>query len=138
MGMKKIPLLNNETPSGTADTPNVTIKKGGFDHSTPESTVEMTEELVLDALKGVRDPELPIDIVNLGLVYDVQFPTSSDVHVKMTLTTPGCAMGKHIAMQAEEAVKAAGAREVLIEIVWDPPWNPDMVTDEGKQKLGIT
>jgi len=55
----------------------------------------------------------------------------------MTLTTPGCGMGAMIASQAEEAVKGLGANNVLVEVVWDPPWNPDMISDEAKQKLGI-
>ena len=56
----------------------------------------------------------------------------------MTLTTPGCGMGAQIAGQAEMALKNAGANNVLIEVIWDPPWNPDMISEEGKKKLGIT
>jgi metal-sulfur cluster biosynthetic enzyme len=130
MAMKKIPIKKEE------------IKNEGVSLTTFEKAevydeaVEITEEKVLEALKEVRDPEIPIDIVNLGLIYDVGV-SGKNVHLKMTLTTPGCGMGKTIAKQAEGAVKAIGAKNVLVEIVWDPPWNPDMMSDEAKERLGI-
>ena len=102
-----------------------------------EDRPEITEEIVYDALKEVHDPELPVSIVDLGLIYDTQI-SGRNVQVKMTLTTPGCAMGAQIAGQAEMALKNAGADNVLIEVIWDPPWNPDMISEEGKKKLGIT
>ncbi len=98
--------------------------------------IEITEEKVLEALRTVRDPEIPIDIVNLGLIYDVGI-SGKNVHLKMTLTTPGCGMGRTIAKQAEGAVKSVGAKNVLVEIVWDPPWNPDMMSAEAKERLDI-
>lgn len=76
----------------------------------PDEAVEITEEKVLEALRTVRDPEIPIDIVNLGLIYDVGI-SGKNVHLKMTLTTPGCGMGKTIAKQAEGAVKSARSKK---------------------------
>ncbi len=132
MAIKKI-LLKKEEPKESEKKVNFTT----FQHSQgPDEAVELTEEKVLESLKTVRDPEIPVDIVNLGLIYDVRISGRS-VYIKMTLTTPGCGMGKTIAKQAENAVKSIGAKDVLVEIVWDPPWNIDMMSDEARDILGI-
>lgn len=98
----------------------------------------ITKEQIIEALKGVYDPEIGIDIVNLGLVYDVNLGNEGNIDVKMTLTTPGCPLGGTV----QEAVRAVlesieGVKNVNVEIVWDPPWNPAMMSDEAKQMLGI-
>ncbi len=135
MGMKKIIQIKPDAPSGSQDK-GVSFKK--FDKSEKvDSNVELTEEIVYAALKNVYDPEIPVSIVDLGLIYDVAISSGNNVNMKMTLTTPGCGMGAMIAGQAEDAIREAGAKNVLIEVVWDPPWNPDMMSDEAKQKLGI-
>lgn len=133
MAMKKIIQINNEQAENKQDK-NVSFKK--FEKK-QKSNVEMTEDMVFDALQDVKDPELPVSIVELGLIYDVQITSRNNVQLKMTLTTPGCSMGSTISGQAEQALIQAGANNVLVEIVWDPPWNPDMMTPEAKQKLGI-
>ncbi len=130
MAMKKIPIKKEE-----AKDQGVTLTTFQKSEEVDEA-VEITEEKVLEALKEVRDPEIPVDIVNLGLIYDIEV-SGKNVHLRMTLTTPGCGMGKTIAKQAEGAVKSVGAKNVLVEIVWDPPWNPDMMSDEAKERLGI-
>jgi len=95
----------------------------------------VTEEQVYQALSSVRDPELPLNIVDLGLIYDVSIENDA-VSVKMTLTTPGCPMHSTIKAEAEEALrKLSGIRSVKVEIVWDPPWNPDMMSEEAKRML---
>ncbi len=135
MGMKKIITIQPDAPSGSTDK-GVSFKK--FDKAeNPKTNVELTEEIVYSALKNVYDPEIPVSIVDLGLIYDVAISSGNNVNMKMTLTTPGCGMGAMIAGQAEEAIKTAGAKNVMIEVVWDPPWNPDMMSDEAKEKLGI-
>ena len=97
----------------------------------------VTLEEIYEALKTVYDPEIPVNIVDLGLVYDVQV-TDSDVYVQMTLTFPGCGMGPYIGQQAEWAVQELdGVEEVQIEMVFDPPWTPNLITEEGKKLLGI-
>ena len=134
MGMKKI--IQIDRGDSAKDSNTVSFTK--FDKKEKsENRPEITEEIVYEALKEVHDPELPVSIVDLGLIYDTQI-SGRNVQVKMTLTTPGCAMGAHIAGQAEMALKNAGADNVLIEVIWDPPWNPDMISEEGKKKLGIT
>lgn len=135
MGMKKIINIQPDKPSGSSDN-GVSFKK--FDKpEKPAGNVELTEEIVYAALKNVYDPEIPVSIVDLGLIYDVGISSGNNVNLKMTLTTPGCGMGAMIAGQAEEAIREAGAKNVLVEVVWDPPWNPDMMSDEAKTKLGI-
>ena len=101
----------------------------------PEATV--TTEAIYDALKTVYDPEIPVNVVDLGLVYDVQV-TGSDVYVQMTLTFPGCGMGPYIGQQAEWAVQELdGVEEVQIEMVFDPPWSPELISESARAELGL-
>lgn len=99
------------------------------------------EDQVWAQLKSVYDPEIPVDIVNLGLVYDCfieQADGRNVVMVKMTLTAPGCGMGPVIAADAQAKIMTIdGIDDAKVELVWDPPWNQDMITEEGKMKLGM-
>ncbi len=100
------------------------------------------EDKVWAALRNVYDPEIPVNIVDLGLIYDVEIVDvpgqGSYVHVKMTLTAPGCGMGPHIMNEAEcNVYDIEGVSEVNIEFVWDPPWNDSMVSEEGRMHLGL-
>jgi metal-sulfur cluster biosynthetic enzyme len=93
---------------------------------------------VRTALRDVFDPEIPVNIVDLGLVYDIQVNEQNNVYVQMTLTAAGCGMGPFIAQQAEWAVTALdGVKDVNVEVVFDPPWTPDLITEDGKKTLGI-
>lgn len=101
-----------------------------------EST--LTREAVFEALKNVYDPEIPLNVVDLGLVYDVQINDGGSVYVQMTLTAPGCGMGPFIGQQAEWAVQdIEGVEDVQIEMVFDPPWSPDRISEEARAQLGI-
>lgn len=103
-----------------------------------EAVVMVTREQIYGALKTVYDPEIPLSIVDLGLIYDVK-ADQGNVYVKMSLTTPGCGMGPKIAGSAEEAIKALpGVKQVMVEIVWDPRWTPEMMSPEAKKKLGFS
>ena len=100
------------------------------------------EQKVWNTLSSIYDPEIPVDIVNLGLVYSVEVIEQKDgsnfVHVRMTLTAPGCGMGPHLMAEAEAGIAALeGVSEVNIEFVWDPPWNQDMMTEEARMQLGM-
>ena len=98
---------------------------------------QLTPEAVFETLKTVYDPEIPVNVVDLGLVYDVQV-NEKDVYVQMTLTFPGCGMGPFIAQQAEWAIQdIEGVEEVEIELVFDPPWSPDLISEEARSQLGI-
>jgi probable FeS assembly SUF system protein SufT len=116
---------------------------------TPKSSVgkreqvegEVDEAEVWNQLKTVYDPEIPVNIVDLGLVYDCQLTkheSGTRVDVKMTLTAPGCGMGPAIAQDARSKILAIpGVDEAEVELVWDPPWNQHMISEEGKMKLGL-
>ena len=95
-----------------------------------------------EALKTVFDPEIPVNIVDLGLVYSLECSERLEgghkVDMQMTLTAPGCGMGPVIAEDAQMRLQAvAGVAEAVVDIVWDPPWNQDMITEEGKMVLGL-
>ncbi len=106
------------------------------------STGPVTEESIWDQLKGVYDPEIPVNIVDLGLVYDMRIEDvgggQSRVDVKMTLTAPGCGMGGPISMDAKHRIETLpGVAEANVDVVWDPPWSPQMISPEGRAKLGM-
>ncbi len=100
------------------------------------------EQQVWEQLKTCYDPEIPVNIVDLGLVYDMQISPlsagSSRVDVKMTLTAPGCGMGTSIAYDARmKLLDLPGVEEADVEVVWDPPWSPQMISPEGRALLGM-
>jgi probable FeS assembly SUF system protein SufT len=100
------------------------------------------EKALWEAMKQCYDPEIPCNVVDLGLIYDVKsspLPSSrSRVDVKMTLTAMGCGMGPAIAAQVRDRLlEVAGVEEANVDIVWDPPWNQSMITDDGKKRLGL-
>ena len=106
-----------------------------------KSDKPFSEDLVWDALRGCYDPEIPINIVDLGLIYDLRVEGDEGdrkVFVKMTLTAQGCGMGPVIADDAKTRINALnGVEEATVDIVWDPPWNPKMISEEGKKVLGL-
>ena len=113
------------------------------EEQTEESTEHLTlEERVWKVLGDIYDPEIPVDIVNLGLIYSVEVIPQADntscVNVQMTLTAPGCGMGPHLMAEAEAGIAALDSvSEVNIEFVWDPPWNRDMMSEEARMQLGM-
>ena len=107
------------------------------------SDATFSEDLVWTAMKSCFDPEIPVNIVDLGLIYDLQVsePDADGRHsiaVKMTLTAQGCGMGPVIAEDAKQSIEGLEAvSSAQVDIVWDPPWTPHMISDEGRAKLGI-
>ncbi len=99
----------------------------------------LQKEHVLEQLKTIIDPELNINIVDLGLIYDVAITgESGKVEITMTLTTPGCPLSMVFEEWIPEAVKKIeGVKEVSINLVWEPPWDPDKMSEEMKESLGI-
>lgn len=96
----------------------------------------VTREQIYEILKECFDPEIPINIVDLGLIYDIQIDQGK-VKVKMTLTAPGCGMGQYIAGQAQSKImELEGVEEANVELVWDPPWDPARITPEGRKLIG--
>jgi len=97
-----------------------------------------TNDEILAALKSVIDPEIGMNIVDLGLVYDVDYdPDNSRVHVSMSLTSPGCTLGPQIIRDIRlELVRLKGVKKVDVDLVWSPPWDPKMMSDYAKEELG--
>ena len=92
---------------------------------------------IKEALRDVYDPEIPVNVLDLGLIYDIQV-NEGQVYVKMTLTAPGCGMGPYIAQNAEWRIaEIDGVGDIEVDMVFDPPWNPEMITEDGKKLLGI-
>src|SRR6266536_417076 len=107
----------------------------------PAADAGDVERNVWEALRTCYDPEIPVNIVDLGLVYDLRVSSTpsgaSEVEVRMTLTAQGCGMGATIAADAQQKIEMLpGVEEARVEIVWDPPWSPQMISQEGREKLG--
>ena len=102
-----------------------------------EGIKELTEGDIIEALRDVYDPEIPVNVYDLGLIYEIKIG-EGNVYVQMTLTAPGCGMGPYIAQQAEWRIAdVEGVADVEVEMVFDPPWTPERITDDGKKLLGL-
>jgi metal-sulfur cluster biosynthetic enzyme len=102
------------------------------------TTRERTESLIYEALRDVYDPELGVDVIDLGLVYAVHVDEHGHVTIDMTLTTPGCPMHESLAGGVEAALQdIPGITSGEIRLVWEPPWDPSRLTDEGRRLLGL-
>jgi probable FeS assembly SUF system protein SufT len=127
---KDLDALGLEKPTSTNGAPKTTA--GGA----------IDEKAVWDQLKQCFDPEIPVNIVDLGLVYDCRLMDKPEggkkVEVKMTLTAPGCGMGPAIAHDAQSKILGIdGIDEADVQLVWDPPWNQSMISEAGRMKLGM-
>ncbi|HXX62341.1 MAG TPA: metal-sulfur cluster assembly factor [Bacteroidota bacterium] len=102
-----------------------------------QKTAAVTEHQVYGALKECYDPEIPVNLVDLGLIYDVKI-IDDWVGVKMTLTTPGCGMSGMISQNVRNAIlRIPGVKDADVRIVWDPAWSPARMSGEAKKKLGM-
>ena len=104
----------------------------------PSSTEHELYDSIVEACRAVYDPEIPVNIYDLGLIYTINIEENNEVLIKMTLTAPGCPVAGEMPVWLEEAVETvAGVKQVLVEMVWDPPWGMDMMSDEAKLELGF-
>lgn len=95
-------------------------------------------EAIVAVLKTIYDPEIPVDIYELGLIYDVMVSTDADVRVLMTLTTPNCPVAETLPKEVEDKIKTIeGVSDVEVEITFDPPWTQDLMSEEAKLELGL-
>ena len=95
-------------------------------------------EPVLEALKTVRDPEVPVNLVDLGLIYELTVKRGGTVYIEMTLTTPACPVAQSMPGEVEAAVAAVpGVNEVRVKLVWSPPWDRERMSEEAKLELGL-
>jgi FeS assembly SUF system protein len=93
---------------------------------------------VLEALKTVRDPEIPMDLVELGLIYELIVKKGGTVYVEMTLTTPACPVAASMPGEVERAIRGVpGVSDVRVKLVWTPPWGPELMSDEARLELGM-
>lgn len=99
-----------------------------------EELTVLARDQVVDVLKTIYDPEIPVNIWDLGLIYDLQV-ARHDVAIKMTLTAVGCPIGPHIGEEVRNRLQAIGADGVTVDFVWSPPWTPERLTDEGRLTL---
>ena len=96
------------------------------------------EQRVIEALQTIYDPEVPVNIYAMGLIYGVDVDPLGNASVSMTLTAPNCPAAQSLPMEVEEKVKAVdGVNEVNLEIVWEPPWDPSLMSDAAKLQLGM-
>ena len=104
---------------------------------------QVKESQVIDILKQCYDPELPVDLWNLGLIYNIQIQESydeesSDVNIVMSLTTPGCTMGQQMSLDIKNKLEALDeVSQAFVEVTFDPPWNPEMMSEKARKKLGV-
>ena len=104
---------------------------------------QVKESQVIEILKQCFDPELPIDLWNLGLIYNIEIQESydelhSDVNIVMSLTTPGCTMGQQMSLDIKNKLEALDeVNQAFVEVTFEPPWNPEMMSAEAREKLGV-
>ncbi len=100
---------------------------------------QINKENIIEILKECYDPEIPIDLWNLGLIYNISIQ-NNNIDITMSLTTPGCTMGQYMAddIKSKLIEKLKNVKNVNVEVVFDPPWEPEMMTDEGRKKLGFS
>ena len=104
----------------------------------PDAGDPALTERVLAALKTVRDPEIPVNLVDLGLIYELQVNRDGTVYVEMTLTTPSCPVAGALPGQVQQAVAAVpGVTDARVKLVWSPPWTRDRMSEEAKLELGL-
>lgn len=104
---------------------------------TPEE-IQNTEREIVDVLKNIYDPEIPVNIYDLGLVYDIDYTPNGEVHIRMTLTAPNCPMADYLVEEVHTQVaKVRGVKEVIVEIVFEPPWEKNMMSEEALMELGM-
>jgi FeS assembly SUF system protein len=131
--MKPLPFI--QPPSASAPRSELRQTDGMISH--PEKTADLRPR-VIAALTKVFDPEIPVNIYDLGLVYDVIVDESSTVGIRMTLTAPACPAAQFLPEQVRKAAAAVpGVADVKVDVVWDPPWTRDRMSEAAKLQLGM-
>jgi FeS assembly SUF system protein len=99
---------------------------------------ELLKKQVIDMIRTCYDPEIPVNIYELGLIYDVHIDDDANVHIRMTLTSPACPVAGSLPKEVERKVEhVEGVGDVKVDIVWDPPWHPDLMSEEARLELGL-
>jgi len=125
-------------PSGTSSGGGGANPDGTFNYPLAPEHVEKVKDRVIEALQNVYDPEIPVNIFELGLIYDVHVEPSGDVQIKMTLTSPACPAAQEIPVDVRVKVgRIPEVKQVDVQIVWDPPWGPNFMSEVAKVTLGM-
>jgi FeS assembly SUF system protein len=120
------------------DDPDEVAETADVERPTPDEGDPALREQVLDALKTVRDPEIPVNLVDLGLIYELIVNKDGVVYVEMTLTTPACPVAGALPGQVRDAISAVpGVQDVRVKLVWTPPWDKDRMSEEARLELGL-
>jgi len=99
---------------------------------------QVLELKIIDALQTCYDPEIPVNIYELGLVYGIEISDSADLRIKMTLTAPSCPVAQSLPLEVEKKINAIeGVKSAQVEVVWDPPWSPEKMSEGAKLTLGM-
>ena len=132
--MKPLPVV--QTPPQGVDLPEPTHET---DALRPDAArTEALKPAILDAIRTVFDPEIPVNILELGLIYDVLVDASGVAGIRMTLTAPGCPAAQSLPAEVARRVKAVdGVTDARVDVVWDPPWTKDRMSDAAKLQLGM-
>ena len=135
-----------EPPAPTIDTSALTETRPGASASEsvavvdpdPLRTLEL-KPLIIDQLSTVYDPEIPVDIFSMGLIYEIEISDSEDVQVTMTLTSPACPVAGTLPPEVEHKIKGQveEVNAATVEVVWDPPWTPDLMSEAAQLELGF-
>ena len=126
---------DNETAVAKTETEQ---SAAGQSSATNGTEGEPLKEKVIEAIMTCYDPEIPVNIYELGLIYDISVTESSEVEVKMTLTSPACPAAQSLPGEVEDKIRVmASVKDVKVEVVWDPPWTPEMMSEAARLQLGM-
>ena len=132
--MKPIPVV--QTPPPGVDLPEATNETAALQPDAART--QALEPAILDAIRTVFDPEIPVNIFELGLIYDVLVDADGVAGIRMTLTAPGCPAAQSLPVEVARKVKAVeGVTDVKVDVVWDPPWDPSRMSDEARTVLNM-
>ena len=109
-----------------------------MDNERPSPPAEDLREKIIEVIRSCYDPEIPVNIYELGLIYDIDLDPASNVNIRMTLTAPSCPAAGSLPPEVENKVRAVpGVSSAKVEVVWDPPWTPEKMSEAAKLQLGI-
>jgi len=116
----------------------MTTESDNTNQGMPAEPVKSLRERVIDTLKTCFDPEIPVDIYELGLIYEINISDGNDVHIKMTLTSPACPVAETLPPEVEQKIRdMPDVNDAKVEVTFDPPWEKEMMSDEARLELGM-
>jgi FeS assembly SUF system protein len=134
--MKNIPVIPPPAPG--APVSEGSVSEASVDVTPDAGKTAALSPAILDVIRTVYDPEIPVNIVELGLIYDVAVDAQGVAGIRMTLTAPGCPAAQSLPVEVADKVRAvAGVTDVKVDVVWDPPWSTDRMSDAAKLQLGL-